>query len=175
MEFSYRVSEAEYMAAWRLRRKQFSRAEQTALWVIILAYAVFILGMVFQFWMIRRNGTPIGGAAGMFGPIVSCGGICAILLVFGAAQTRARRQYRADPAMQGQFTVAVTPDAISISNTAGTSSKWVWNKNDRWRQAKDLIVIESISGAFTILNLAGLSPLERSELRDILAAALPKK
>jgi hypothetical protein len=175
MEFSYRVSEADYMAAWRLRRRQFSRGEQTALWVIILVYVVFILGMILQFWLIRRNGTPIGGTAGMFGPFVSFGGICGILVVFGAAQTRARRQYRADPTMQGQFKVAVTADGISISNTAGPSSKWVWNNSDRSRQAKDLIVVESISGAYTILNLAGLSPQLRAELRNILAAALPKK
>jgi len=77
--------------------------------------------------------------------------------------------------MQGEFTVSVTPQSISIRNTEGTSFTSVWSVYERWREGKNLIVLIFRSGGYSTLNIAGLSEFQRDELRGILAAALPKK
>jgi hypothetical protein len=77
--------------------------------------------------------------------------------------------------MQGEFTVNVSAQSISIRNTAGTSFTSVWNVYERWREGKNLIVLIFRSGAYTTLNIAGLSDFQRDELRGILATVLPKK
>lgn len=83
--------------------------------------------------------------------------------------------YRKDPQMQGEFTVNIAPAGISIRNTAGTSSQSGWNIYESWRDAKDLIVLKYFSGAQFILNIAGLSDMQRQELRSTLGNALPKR
>jgi hypothetical protein len=49
-------------------------------------------------------------------------------------------------------------------NTLGTSSRSGWNIFERWREKKGMIVLIRRSGAFLILNLAGLSEPERNQL-----------
>jgi hypothetical protein len=85
-----------------------------------------------------------------------------------------RRQYRKDPAMQGQFTINITPESISTHNTAGSSSNTGWNIYDYWREGKGMILIVCQSGVAVPISLAGLSEAQQNELRGILAAALPK-
>jgi hypothetical protein len=89
--------------------------------------------------------------------------------------TTVRGLYRKDPVMQGQFTVNVTPEFLSAENTAGTCWKARWNIFAAWREGKDVIVLMYFTGAYFVLSIAGLSDAQRSELRGILATALPKK
>ena len=77
--------------------------------------------------------------------------------------------------MRGQFTVNITQDSISTENTAGTTSKSSWNVYDYWCEGKSVIVLMFHSGSYSVLSLAGLSEVQRGELRGILSAALPKR
>jgi hypothetical protein len=87
-----------------------------------------------------------------------------------------RRRFRKDPLMQGQFTVNITPESISIENATGTSSQSKWDDFFVWYEAEGVIVLVSRSKTSSILiGLAGLSEAQRDELRGILTAALPKK
>ena len=86
-----------------------------------------------------------------------------------------RRIYRKDPSMQGQFTANITPESISIENTAGTSFRAGWNIYERWREEEGLLLLVLRSGASSMISLADLSSTQRDELRGILAAVLPKK
>jgi hypothetical protein len=86
-----------------------------------------------------------------------------------------RRRYRKNPTTQGQYSVNITPESISIENNAGSSSKVGWNLCDSWLEGKELLLLKYRSGAFFPMNLAGLSDAQRDELRGILTAALPKK
>jgi hypothetical protein len=86
-----------------------------------------------------------------------------------------RRRFRKDPLMQGQFTVNITPESISIDNAIGTSSQSKWNAYRAWYEAEGVIVLVSRSWAGFLIGLAGLSEAQRDELRGILTAALPKK
>ncbi len=86
-----------------------------------------------------------------------------------------RRLYRKDPLMQGQFTVNLSQESISIQNTAGSFSKTGWNLYDYWREGKNLIMLVFHTGAFFLISTADLSDAQRDELRSILTVGFQKK
>jgi len=191
VEFSFKVSETEYRRAWTLRTKGESRAgmlRKILFWVFIL----FCLMLVFAVVQMRSHrqrpvteqpaatqqstgklvqDDNLGLALAInAGPFVLLG--VGWFFLFGRLQ---RSQYRRDPMMQGQFTVNLTATAVSVQNTAGTSSQAGWNAYDYWSEGSGLIVLASRSNSCLILSLAGLSEPQRQELRGILSVALPKK
>lgn len=83
--------------------------------------------------------------------------------------------YKRDPLMQGQFTVNLTSTSISIQNTAGYSAKLDWCLFDGWREGNSVIVLIHKSGTYSVLSIGALSDGQKSELRGVLAAALPQK
>jgi len=108
------------------------------------------------------------------GPFVLLAAVWVFLLV-RLGPMRLRRIYRKDPVAQGQFTVNVAPDSIQIRNTSGTSSQTGWNIYVSWREKDGIIVLVLHSSACFAMSLAGLSEMQRGELRGILSAALPNK
>jgi hypothetical protein len=193
MEFSYKLTEAEFMSGARLERKSSSRASlKTALfWMSIMA------GLMILFASIRpRNHqasvansaavvrsvqpsptTPAGKTAVLLqqvGPFLVIAGLW-ILLVKGLVPLRLRYLYRKDPRMQAHFVVELTQDSISTYNAAGTSSRSAWNVYGGWCEDEGIVVLMFHSGAYSIMSLAGLSPLQQDEVRGILSAALPRK
>jgi len=202
MEFSYRVSEAEYFQAWKLRQKllmsKYGVTKTILFWVFILICLSLLWAVVQRPAHGRGSRTAAPAAVASspqpsanatsrakeesnpelhalenFGPMI----LLAIvwLLVLRAGASPLRRLYREDPAMQGQFAVNITPDSITTQNTAGTFSKSGWDVYESWTEGKDLIVLAMRSQAHLILNLAGLSDYQRNELRAILSTALPQK
>jgi hypothetical protein len=101
--------------------------------------------------------------------------VVAYTLLRLAPGRRARRLYRDDPQMQGQFKVSVNAQSISTENTAGSASTCAWNICDYWREGRDVIILVFRSGTYFILGLSDLSETQRAELRGILTAALPRK
>jgi hypothetical protein len=87
---------------------------------------------------------------------------------------RQLRFYRKDPSIQAETTVKITPESVSIQNTAGVFWKYGWNVCDLWREENNLVIFVFRSGTFCISNLTGLSDMQRDELRGILSMALPK-
>ncbi len=108
----------------------------------------FILLAAIWFFMLKNMGGKAGGLPGM---------------------------YNRDPLMQGQFTVNITTTSISIKNTAGFTGQLNWYLFEDWRESNSVIVLNYKSGNFNILNIGALSESQKSELRGILAAALPQK
>jgi len=88
-----------------------------------------------------------------------------------------RLGYRKDPSMQGEFTVDLKPDSITIQNSVGTFFRSVWNAYFGWYEARGVIVLLShvATPISTLIPLAGLSEAQRDELCGILSAALPKR
>jgi len=79
--------------------------------------------------------------------------------------------------MQGEFTVDLKPDSITIQNSVGTFFRSVWNAYFGWYEARGVIVLLShvATPISTLIPLAGLSEAQRDELCGILSAALPKR
>ncbi len=197
MQFTYRVSEADYQRAWKLRVKGIYGNKI----VKIIFFWVFIVVCLMLLWAIiaktnqQRSDSPVTVAeqrshedsappqssrpsAGTLlvnvGPFLLIGGIWFFMFT-QMVPRRMRRQYLKDPAMQGVFTIDVTPTAIGVENTAGVSSRMVWNLYDYWRERKGVIVLVNKSGTYFIISTAELSEVQQGELREMLFSVLPKK
>jgi hypothetical protein len=108
------------------------------------------------------------------GPFLVLAGLW-ILIVTALVPMRLKYLYRKDPRMHARFTVDITPNFIFTHNSAGTTSKSGWNVYQYWCEGKSVIVLMFRSGSYSILSLAGLSELQRGELRGILSASLKKR
>ena len=189
MEFSYRISEAEDLRAVRLKFKEAFRlghiGKIVMIWVVILAGLMLAIGaaqiLKHQPPTAEQESAETAPAEPLTNrlienvvPVIVILGVMAFVLS-GRVPMGLRDRYRKDPTMQGQFTVNIAPDSISIENTAGTSFRAGWNIYDRWREETGLILLVLHSGAYFMISKAGLSESQRDELRDILTAAIPKK
>jgi len=136
MEFSYRISEAEYLNAAKLKLKGAFRLGRTAksimLWVVILAGIMITISFIQKYrqqsstQQVTVESVPAEATSSqMIENVVPCILLIGIwfFFVFRWMPMRLRRLYRKDPLMQGQFTINITPDSISTQNTAGISSK----------------------------------------------------
>jgi hypothetical protein len=197
MEFSYKISEPEYLRAWKLYCK--ARSGNKLLRTVM--FWVFILVCLMLLWGVVEKGThmpsssppaPVSSEAEAgstaptpyvrpqqaiwmnVGPLILLG-IVWLVILRRFVPNRLRKLYRNDPMMQGTFTVNASPDSLSVRNTAGLESRMVWTLYERWLEDKNLIVVVLRAPSYFVLSLAGLTDFERSELRGILTAALPKK
>jgi hypothetical protein len=185
MEFSYWVSEAEYARAWKAARSGSYRLIRFLTWFMLFWLSLFLV--VILLWVFAYYTTPhLPAQQHPYSSASPSGAVYNVLpfllvlciwayVLFGFTPMRIRRMYRKDPSMQGQFTVSITPDSISTSNTAGMSSQGGWNAYKGWSDGKDIIVLLSHSGTYLILSLAGLTEPQRLELRAIVSGALPRK
>ena len=190
MEFTFRVSEADYLRSWKLRlNPRGSRTLKTVM------FWVFILACLLLLWRVVERGASTTSGTGEPGTtqkleappqnsgttahalLVNVGPFIVLVAVWvfmirRLGPTGVRRMYRKDPLMQGQYTVNITPESISTQNSAGTSTKSTWNVFASWHEGKDVILLLYYTGAYFILSL---SEGQRTELRGILTTALPKK
>jgi hypothetical protein len=199
MEFSYKITEAEYLRACKLGRKSTSNAvfKTVMFWFFVLVCLVMLWAVV------QKNSQPadttdqpvvteeststpevadapansrakIRSVLENVLPAIFLIGIW-IFIVFRLLPMRLSRIYKKDPYMQGQFTVNILPDSITVQNTVGSFSQTVWGVYDFWREGKDIFVLKLHSGASFAMSLAALSEPQRDELRGILSTALPRK
>ena len=193
MEFSYKVSEAEYLSASRLGTKVPSRS---TLKTVVFWLFVLLCFMVF-FSVVQRNGRqtdssgqPAPAQTSEVEPVHQAAPTRALLynaapivLIVGfwffvikvILPGRLKKMYTKDPLMQGEFTVGITPEGVSICNTAGTSSRTPWTIYDCWREAESVIILVLHTRVYFAVSLTGLSEARKTELRGILSAALPKR
>jgi len=189
MEFTYKVSEAEFLSAWKLRERSFSSRLFRGVFLFVGFWVVVLVGLILLWGVVQYTGASpmqhpsdhpagisrfLGAMALNLGPFFVAFGILAFVAIRLGPQS-SRRSYRNDPQMQGEFTVDLTPDSISIQNSVGTSSRSGWSLYKYWREGKDLLLLGLHSGELFVLSLAGLSEPQRDELRSILGAALPRK
>ncbi len=193
MEISYKLTEEEFVRGARLERKASSRSslKSALFWMSIMAALMILFAAIrprnheastanaATIFMSAQPGpttsvTKTAGILQQVGPFLVIAGLW-ILLVMGLVPLRLRYLYRKDPRMQAHFVVELTSDSISTYNAAGTSSRSAWNVYDAWCEGEGIVVLMFHSGAYSIMSLAGLSPLQQDELRGILTAALPRK
>ena len=198
MEFSYKLTEAEYLRASKLRLLRAGKGatvKKIIIWVFILVCLMLLWGVVTRNALepavdvsapvpassesVTSTSTPPKTDVPL-ALLLNVGPILLLLAVWFTLVTlrlpgRLRRMYQNDPAAQGLFTVNVTAHSFAFKNTAGISSEISWNIYERWIDGGDLILLVNYSQAALTLSLAGLSDAQRAELRGILSAALPKK
>jgi hypothetical protein len=181
MEFSYTVSESDYLAAWKLRRAPgLSKTLKTVMfWVFILVCLMVLWGFVTRTNATQpvvepepANSDPVHALIVNVLPFVLILCIWVFMLIQLGPQT-IRRLYRKDPLMKGVFTVKVTPESFAITNTAGFSSESRWSLYQSWREGKKVIALLMPTGGCSVLVLSDLSEPQRNELRGLLASALP--
>ena len=197
MEFTYRISEADYLAAANLQRRDMRKGPVKA-----VMFWVFILVCLFTLWSIVSNGGRQSNSNSSIPNATSSEGLTTgdspqttgtssallfnvgpflllilvwIILVFWLGPIRLRSQYRIDPSVHGEITVNITPESLSSPSTAGVTSQSGWNIYKRWVEERDLVLLVRHSPIYVILNIAGLTDGQRAELRGILSTALPKK
>ncbi|HEY3706452.1 MAG TPA: YcxB family protein [Terracidiphilus sp.] len=198
MQMTYRVSEADYRRAWKLRVGG-SFGNRT---IKIVMFWVFMLVCLMMLWaVVQRTNHPRTQSSSAavteqsmdespvpaqneglsahallvnVGPFVLIALIW-IFMLFQMGPRRMRRQYLKDPAMQGTYTIDVTPEALAVENTAGVSSRMQWSLFDYWQEGKRVIVLVNKSGTYFIINAAGLAETQQGELRGLLLSVLPKK
>lgn len=193
MEFSYRVSEADYRSAWKLRQKAFRRPTFR-----LVMFWVFVLVCLLMLWTVvqksanlpdrpqnavvtqeepsqpKSQGSSAESLLANVGFFILFLGVWVYLVALRVPR-QLRRAYQKDPVMQGQFTVSIEPASITLRNTAGTLFQAGWNVYESWGQRQEVVVLFLRNGTASILNLAGLTDYQRNELRSILTAALPQK
>lgn len=183
MQFSYNISEDEFLKAVRLRcRRNSSVTKIVMFWAFILICLVLLWGTITR----SRQSSAIDDApvptdvsptsSSSWFPITMISvGLVVVLQIKYWSPRRLRRLYRKDLAMQGRFTVEMTPESLEIGSTAGFTSRSNWNLYEFWSEKNHLIVLVLLSSAFVVLNTAGLPEPQRAELRGILSSAVPQK
>jgi hypothetical protein len=193
MEFSYRISEAEYLRASRLKPLRSGVA-----WVlkavagIIMFWICIFFGLMVLWAVVQRSSSVshqppanhVGAGKFLNAAVLNLGpfifpfiviGGAAIYMLFGLEPMLKRREYRRDARMQGQFTATIGQGSILIRDAYGASSQASPDGYKSWIESNGLFVLQLRSGGNVIVSLAGLSDVQRGELRSLLTATLPKK
>ena len=111
--------------------------------------------------------------------LVNVGPVVLVLLIWGSIVYRTiygtRRRYRQDTNLHGVITATVDRHSFASRSTTGASVQCLWSAFQRWLEMGGIVLLGYPNGTFAILNVAGLSDMERQELRRILAEVLPEK
>ena len=184
MEFSYRISEGDHLAAWNLVLKNNFRSKDSrtiAIWVVI---NVVLLAVWF---VVNRRPIPVqelessssyASSYSLLTSILSVIGLVTLGRILYRLKKRPailREVFQKNPLMQGEFTVNITADGVSYQNTAGSSSSSRWEIYESWSEDNDLIVLNLRNESFFILSVKALSAARMRDLQEILSAALPQK
>lgn len=187
MEFSYQISESDYVSACKLAIK--SRRSGTT--KTILFWAFIVICLVLLFGVITRqkqlpadsevDSAPVtqqasSGEALMknIAPLVGILVIWGFIVVFWLPRA-GKRMYRRDTNLHGAITVTMDAESFAFRSTVGTSIQSRWSVFNGWLEKRDIVLLRYPNGTFQILNLAGLSEVEREQLRSILKTVLPQK
>lgn len=181
MEFTYKISEADYVNAYTLQAKSRSGAlaKKIAFWFLIAVCLVLLFGVTQIFIEAPadvRESAPIilSDIALNVLPIVILAAVF-VFFRFVWPKMRVRRLYRSDPALQAEITLNVTAESIACQTSAGSTSKSPWSIYKCWSEGKEILTISYHSGVYFVVSLGGLAEAQRAELRGILTTALPKK
>jgi len=186
MEFSYKISEEEYLKVFKPKLKMRGLVIAVLFWVVVLALLMLVITEFQRFaqqaQVTQQSAVHRVGSGGNLSGTLSETGFLVLMVGLWVSHSFVmpklrRRGYRKDPAMQGEFSVNLQPDSITVENSVGTYYRSGWNVYFGWYETRGVIVLSShvATPNSILINLAGLSDLQQSELRGILSTAIPKK
>jgi hypothetical protein len=184
MNFNFQVSEQDFREAQRVYGKYTLRRDRGK--IILWASILLVLLLLWVFMQqgsvdfeplvrnLRENGWHLLLGHGHLLPL-TVGVIVGLVWLFVASQRQARKNFSKSPTSQGEFAISLTPEDLTVSNSAGTSSKDSWNLFELWLEGKNVIVLVSRSGNQFVISVRMASAEQRSELCSLLANVLPKR
>jgi hypothetical protein len=177
MEWTFRITEAQYLRAWNLHRGV-DCAIRKRLLLSLLGVWLVMMAVIVAALVLSPGHEKVGSAArhssNGSAAIGAIGGILAAV-VAAANVYQVRRRYRADATMEGEFTVRLDGQSFTVSNSATAALPSGWRQFTGWREdiKRGLIVLRQQPQQFVVLNVGGFQEPQRVELRTILAQALP--
>ena len=189
MEFTYKLTEADYVKAARIRAKSLNARRPWSKFLsrlyLVLSFAIlwlcFSAGRILE-WL-DLTGDKLGNLAVgnlLLSSILPTAILSLLIILLVRAVTylprrRLRReQYRNSAACQVETRVRVSPQSIAFQSETG-SSESNWKNYATWNMRDGILVLTNHGGVRHILKIAGLDPAQHSELMGILSDALPQK
>jgi hypothetical protein len=193
MEFSYKLTESEYLSACKIPVKRpgrnWTRISSYVYNAILLltVWGAVVLGMLLESWdLVGINAADVPHlhtpAAILPASIVPALGYFALVLMAfrllrptrWLAARRRREHFRADPQCQAETRVTVTVEGVSFHSATG-SSQSIWSTYSTWAERGGVLLLVTHAGVRKILCISKLTDPQRAELRGLLAAVLPQK
>jgi hypothetical protein len=193
MEFSYTISEAEYLSACKIPVKRpgrnWLRINSYANEVILLLaiWGAFALGMLLEssdLVRVTAAQIPHGHAAAAILPasiVPTLGYFCVVVLAVrilrptGWLALKIRREhFRSDPGCQAETHASITTEGVAFRSAVG-SSQSTWGPYYAWAERGGTLILLTRAGVRKIIGVGNLSDSDKAQLRSILAAALPQK
>jgi hypothetical protein len=193
MEFSYILTEPEYLRACNMRVKRAGRN-----WLRINSYVynaillltvwgAVVLGMLLESWDLVGVNTADVPHPHMPAAILPASILPALAYFFFVlvglrllrpsrwiAARQRREHFRTDPSCTAETCVTVTPEGVSFRSATG-SSQSIWGTYCGWTERDGIVLLVTRAGVRKILSIGKLTDPEKSELRSILTAVLPQK
>ena len=173
MEFSYRLSGQDFREAQRVFSSYTLRRDRNkiVLWTCILLGLLALRGFLL-------DGRWFSLGHGPFVPMLAVAIIVGLVSLIVAGQRKARKNLKnflESPTSKREFAINLTPEGLTIADNAGTSLMDPWSSYEFWIEGSNVIVLVLRSGLQSYISVSTASKEQRSELRAILAQALPKR
>ena len=168
MEFTTRISEADFVNAHELRGRLLKSNAIKYLLYIILAIMIGInlIGLLLHC-------LPSGSLNSVILPLVPVM-LYNFLYLRLYIPYRLRCIYRKDFSGYEDF-VQINSDGISEQSKNGVASQYPWSAFELWRESQKVLIVVAKSGIFFIFPKCDLTDDQQTELRGILTQVLPKK
>ncbi len=190
MEFSYQISEDDYVRGSKLAAKTLRTGvvKTILFWAFVVITLVCIFGVITQTRQVPQDSDddpaqvtqPVSSnpsTQSLIQNLVPLAAVIAVwagLILFWLPHT-VRKRYRKDTNSHGVITLTLDPDQFALRSSTRISYQSGWNAFTEWREKGDLALLRYPNGTFQFIVLSGLSLAEREQLRGILTAVLPRK
>lgn len=178
MKFTTRVTEADFVAAYRLKCRSLHRRIASGIaytWAAV--FWTFLIGAA-----ISAHNHPdelfLGQDASHFAHLLKPGALLILvwILVFRVYPPfETRRNFRKSTTLQGEILNEVNEEGLWQKTSGGSYGLSLWQDLSYWRESEEMIIVVHPTNVFCLLPKANLSSDERKELREILTKALPQK
>ena len=186
MEFSYKLSEADYLLASKIVVKRPKRAWARAQsyvslgCLLVIVWGALLTGMMLE-WSDAGGGSL---AEAPIGHLVLSSIIPSLILFWFSLWLprlvmrwprlmSGREHFRTDPACQAETTAIITSESAKFRSDNGNSES-AWDCFSTWGERNGVLVLVTRAGGRKILKISGLSAVEKEDLHAILHVALPK-
>jgi hypothetical protein len=180
MEFTTKITEQDFLDAYRLRCNSLVFIQRIATFILYLLTA--FCGTLIVYAIIRVSPRPedrevVNSLFVILLDVLPLEILTFVYVLFLKLYTpyRVRRLYRKDPSQHGENVVQLGPEGLSEKSSIGSNVHFPWAACAQWRESRRVVVLMLQSGLYFIFPKACLSAEQIGELRSILAASLPRK